>query len=163
MSAIAVLPVVLPVVAPAVGGAAVAVWPVVATAAAAVASSLGFVSVGAGTKTNTENMTEVDVSVENAAEVAADVGIGDELVFAKEDIQLVVARSTTGQVSLKVRGCNRTEQELRVLGKQLVNKLTQQYAYHRLVTELKQRDFNVVAEEMEKDGTVRLQVRTFQS
>jgi len=44
----------------------------------------------------------------------------------------------------------------------MANRLVQQYAYHRLITKLKEQNFNIVGEEVEQDGTVRLQVRTFQ-
>ena len=152
MSAIIVLPILIP--------AGAAAWPAIAAAAAAAASVMGFA--GASTRQDTEEMTEVELPVSSSESVAEDMALGEELVFTKDYVQVAFFRNAQGQVSLKVRGRGKTEGELRALGQQLADGLTQQYAYHRLVTELKRRNFNVVGEEVEQDGTVRLQVRTFQ-
>jgi hypothetical protein len=48
------------------------------------------------------------------------------------------------------------------MGEALAQKLVQQYAYHRLVSEMKVRNMNVIEEELEEDGTVRMRVRVIQ-
>ena len=152
MSAIIVLPVILP--------AAAAAWPAVAAAAAAAAGALGFAAAGASTDAQAES--EVEVPMENSEAVTEGLALGEELVFTRGDVQVTVGRDARGKVSVKVRGCAHAEAELREIGQELTNKLAQQYAYHRLMTELKQRNFTVVGEQVEDDGTVRVQVRTFQ-
>jgi len=160
MSALVVLPIVLPALMPAAGAAVATVWPAVAAAAAAAVGSLGFAAVRVDGVT--EQMTEVEIPVDNTTDVVQGVVLGEDLVFAKDDVMVVFSRTTTGQVTVKVSASGRSEAELRVLGREIVDKLLQQYAYNRLVTELKERSFNVVGEDVEQDGTVRLQVRTFQ-
>jgi hypothetical protein len=41
----------------------------------------------------------------------------------------------------------------------LIGRVTQQYAYHRIVTELKERNMVVLQEEVAEDKSVRIRVR----
>jgi len=152
MSAIVLLPVILP-------GAAAA-WPVIATAAAATAAAMGFAA--AGTESSVKATLEVELQTPTEESVSEEVGLGEELVFAREGCEVIFARDAAGKVSVRVRGENKTEAELREIGERMSGGLVQQYAYHRIITELKDRDLNVVNEETDEDGTVRLKVRVFQ-
>lgn len=152
MSAIVVLPILIP--------AASAAWPAIAAAAAAAASALGYAA--ARTKRTVQGSVEVELPVEQGAEVSEEVALGEELVFARGGVSVRFLRDTRGRVAVKISGEGKSEAELRALGEKLVAGLAQQYAYHRLMTELKSRNFNVVDEQVEEDGTVRLQVRVFQ-
>ncbi len=152
MSAIVIIPVLIP--------AASALWPVVAAAAAAAAGTLGFSAVRKKPKAKAD--TEVDVPMENTEVGVEALGEQQELAFTKGDIQVTFHRNAEGKVGVRVCGSGRTEAELRAFGQQMADQLTQQYAYNRLVTELKARHFNVVNEDVEEDGTIRLQVRVFQ-
>ena len=152
MSAIIVLPILIP--------PAMAAWPILVAAAGAAATALGFAATR--TEEEVEVMVEVELAVDNAAAVTDQLAVGQELVFAREDVQLIVFRDVGGKVGVRVCGRNKTEAELQAIGQEMANALTQQYAYHRLKTELEARHFSVVGEEVEEDGTVRLQVRTFQ-
>ena len=81
MSAIVVLPILIP--------PAIAAWPIVVTAAGAAAAALGF----AATKTAEEadSMTEVELPVANAAAVADQLATGEELVFTRDDVQVIIS------------------------------------------------------------------------
>lgn len=150
MSAIVVIPILIP-----------AAWPAIAAAAAAAATALGFAAAKGKAKTSVKSSTEVELAVSNSEAFNDEVALGEQLTFAKGDIQITFFRNSRGKVGVKVRGSGKTEEQLRTIGQQAVNGLTQQYAYHRLVTELKKQNFTVVDEKVEADGTVRLQVRTF--
>ena len=50
---------------------------------------------------------------------------------------------------------------MRAVAEEVARRLAQQYAYHRLVTEMKARGMSIVDEEVERDGTVRMQVRVY--
>ncbi len=151
MSAIIVLTVGIP--------AASAAWPVVAAAAVSAGAALGFTAVQA--EQDTKTMNEVEVTVRNSQSVTGEIPLGEEIVLSKGGVKVVFSRDTNGQVAVKVSGSGKSDAELRAIGQEMADKLVQQYAYHRLVTELKQQNFNVVDEAVEEDGTVRLQVRTF--
>ena len=53
----------------------------------------------------------------------------------------------------------KSEEELRELGETMAGRIMQQYAFHRVVAEMRERNMNIVEEEVEEDGTVRLLVR----
>ena len=152
MSAIVVLPIIIP--------AAPALWPALVSAAAAAASAMGYAA--AKTRAGVDDALEVEISVENAEAVTGEMILGEERAFVKEDVEIRFGRGTDGRAVVKVRGCGHTEEELTRIGAQFAQTLTRQYVYHRLMKKLKERNFNVVGEEVEEDGTVRLQVRTFQ-
>jgi hypothetical protein len=152
VSAIIILPVVIP--------AAAAAWPLIAAAAAAAASALGYAATGSAQQA--AGATEVELALENCEAVTQGLALGESLSFAKDDVTVTFFRDTRGRVAVKVAGRGRSPAELKAIGQKLAQGLTQQYAYHRLVTELKSRNFNVVDEQVEEDGTVRLQVRTYQ-
>ncbi|MFC1671646.1 DUF1257 domain-containing protein [Planctomycetota bacterium] len=152
MSAIILLPVIIPAVA--------AAWPVVATAAAAAAAAMGYASIRSSSEV--KGGVEVEIPVENSEAVTGDMALGEELVFAKDDVRVIFFRNVEGRVAVKVCGKGKSEDELGAIGREVSRKLVQQYAYHRVVSELKQRNLSVVQEDVEEDGTVRLQVRTYQ-
>ncbi len=137
-----------------------AAWPVITAAAAAAASALGFAAVR--TRQEVEAANEAEVDLQNAEAVAAQLNLGEEVVFARGDVQVVVFRNTEGRVGVRAMAKGKSEAELREIAQQMANALTQQYAYNQLMEELKNRNFAVVGEDVEADGTVRLHVRTFQ-
>lgn len=152
MSAIIILPVLIPAVP--------ALWPVVAAAAAAAASAMGFAAAKSGGKVQAQ--AEVELCVQNAEAVTGEMAAGEALVFVREGVQASFARDAAGKLAVRVAGEGKSEAELRAIGQRMADGLVQQYAYHRLVTELKQRRFNVVDEDVDADGTVRLHVRVYQ-
>lgn len=103
----------------------------------------------------------VDLCVNNPSEVAGDLAPGQSVSFSKPGLKVVFFQDIDGQIGVRVTG-RESEAELKRMGEALAQKLVQQYAYHRLVTEMKARNMNVVEEEVEQDGTVRLRVRVIQ-
>ncbi|MCP4691283.1 MAG: DUF1257 domain-containing protein [Desulfobacterales bacterium] len=129
-------------------------------AAAAAAGSLGFAALRPGT--TVAGVNQVELPLENSEAITDSLSLDQELTFEKEGVKLVFGRDAGGRMSLKVSGEGKSEAELEAIGRQMADGVTRQYAYHRLMTEIKDRNFNVVSERVEADGTVRLRVRTFQ-
>jgi hypothetical protein len=149
--------------------AAVSTWPAVVAAVAAAASAMGFVaakaaqeqSVKVGEAVNAAVRTEVELTVENAQTVTEDLREGQEMVFRKADIEVVFCRSIDGKPGVRVRGLGHSRGELEAIGKEFCKNVTQAYAYHRVMTKLRQQKFNVLAEEKAADGTVKLKVSIY--
>ena len=152
MSAIIVMPVLIP--------AATAAWPVLATAAAAAATSLGFAVAPSTALAEEEERRCVDVELTNAEALTQGMNRNEQLVFERNGAIINVHRNQDGRIAVKVMGQG-AEEELRAIGQEMSNALVRQYAYHQLVTELKQREFALVDEATEDDGTIRLRVRAF--
>ena len=66
-----------------------------------------------------------------------------------------------GGLRVCMEGENRSKAELRKIGQELVDRVTQQYVYNRMVTELKQQHMNIVSEEVAEDRTVKIRVRNW--
>ena len=154
MSAVVIVPIILPVIAP-------VAWPLFATAAVAAAASLGFAALSAK-NANSTTTTSVELGTDNLQELQAGLSHGESLVFGKDGVTIEVLRNATGKISVRVEGCHRSKAELRQIGEAMVGRLVQQYAYHRVVTELQQRNMPPVEQEVEEDGTVHLKVRIYQ-
>jgi hypothetical protein len=48
---------------------------------------------------------------------------------------------------------------LRRLGEELIGRVTQQYAYHRVISELKERQMDIVGERVGEDQSIKIRVR----
>jgi hypothetical protein len=62
---------------------------------------------------------------------------------------------------LSGQGKGHSKAELRKIGQELIDCVTQQYVYHRVITEMKQRNMHVVSEEVAEDRTVKIRVRNW--
>ena len=153
MSCVIVIPIIIP--------AASAAWPAIAIAATAAASALGFAVAKSSAEVEVEVEEEVEVLLENSEAVTQGLAHGEELVFEKGNAKIKFARSYDGKLSVHVSGKGLSKTELHEMGEKFGQSITQQYVYNRLVTEMKNRDMNLVGEEIDEDGTVRIQVRTY--
>jgi hypothetical protein len=140
----------------------IAGWPAITAAVTAAVGSLGF-SVAQGlapTAQRIETTTRCEVDVEDSEILESSAGSGEELVVVKDGIRAVFSRDARGAHKLSLEGKNLTTAELKQLGDELVGRVTQQYAYHRIVTELKSRNMAIVEEEVQADRTVKIRVRS---
>ena len=117
-------------------------------------------------ESHTESHTEtsqgknsVDLAMGNAGKVID--GVGQSMTFSGDGVTVVFRQDASGNTGVTVHG-DRDEEELREIGEKLASAIIQQYAYHRIVTEMKGRGMNIVEEEVEEDGTVRMHVRVYQ-
>ena len=153
MSCIVVIPVVV--------AASPAVAPALGAAAAAAAAALGFAATRARERVSDdvdEEEVECDVACEEVSETLL---MGETMTFEREGIIIQVTRDERGRTSVRVKGEGHSKSELKAIGEQMVEQITQQYAYHRVKSLLAEKDLNVVGEEVDEDGSVHLKVRTY--
>jgi hypothetical protein len=148
------------VVAPAV----IASWPVITAAVTAAVGSMGFAMTRDCTVEDEEQSTtnRAEIELENS-EILADASAGGEQKFTVERDGIVASftKDARGALRVCVEGEGLSKSQLRGIGEELIGRVTQQYAYHRLVTEMKQRNMTVVHEEVDADRTVRIRVRNW--
>ena len=58
-----------------------------------------------------------------------------------------------------VEGEHLSKSELRQIGEELVGRVTQQYVYNKLMTELTERNVAVVDQEVTADQTIKIRIR----
>ncbi|MDI6784664.1 MAG: hypothetical protein QME64_11310 [bacterium] len=83
------------------------------------------------------------------------------LQFNKEGISISLFKDDRGKYSLKLTASGKTSDELKAIGTDMKERITQQYVYHKVLTGLKNKRYVVVAEEMNTERTVRVVLRRY--
>jgi len=139
--------------------------PVILAAATSAAASLGF------------NLASQKVEESLPEQVQEENAVGFDLPDAEGFRQLldqngpfiltrpdatIIIQNKGRSVHLEVRGLA-PEDELETLGRQLIQTVSQHYAYDRVMSDLKARGFDALEESTEEDGTIKLKLRRWDS
>jgi hypothetical protein len=133
-------------------------WPVIVAAVSAAASTLGFAAVRdqtLGTQSDATTRTELEVE---DSEVFAD-GLPQEVVLERDGVRARFTHDESGALKLCMEGEHLSKSELRRVGEELLGRVTQQFVYHKLMTEMQARHMNVIEEEVTEDRTIRIRLR----
>ena len=84
-----------------------------------------------------------------------------ELKFSKENISISLFKDERDNYALKVTGSGKTIDELKTIGTDMKDRITQQYVYHKVVSGLKSKRYVVVNEAMNVERTVRVVLRRY--
>jgi hypothetical protein len=142
----------------------IASWPAISAAVTAAIGTLGFTlaRAAAGTKAaasaGTVNRAEIEVE---DSEILGATGVEQTIVVERAGVRAIFSRDARGALKVCMEGQNHSKAELQRIGEELLGGVTQQYAYHRIVTELKERNMTIVDEEVSADRTVKIRVKSF--
>jgi Protein of unknown function (DUF1257) len=142
----------------------IAGWPVITAAVTAAVASMGFNIVqtkavnAVRAEARADTRTRVEMELEQS-EILADAIQGQQIVVEKGGVRAIFSRDLRGALKLCVEGDHLSKVELKRIGQELIDRVTQQYVYHRVVTELKDRNMQIVEEQVGEDRTVRIKVR----
>ena len=146
----------------------IANWPAITAVVAAAVGTLGFSAVqgvqAAASQVAASQVattTREEIEVENSDILANASGRSEEIVVEREGIRAVFSRDARGSLRVCMEGKGHSKAELRRIGQDLVDRVTQQYVYHRVITEMKERNMHVVSEEVAEDRTVKIRVRNW--
>ncbi|HEX3601240.1 MAG TPA: DUF1257 domain-containing protein [Lacipirellulaceae bacterium] len=142
----------------------IANWPAITAAVAAAVGSIGFsavqqrgsIEVGRSSTVNRE-----EIEVEDSDILQGTEGTTEQMVVERDGVRATFSRDARGALKLCLEGGGLSKAQLRKLGEDLIGRVTQQYAYHRIVTELKQRNMTIVDEQVTTDQTVKIRVRNW--
>jgi hypothetical protein len=140
----------------------IASWPAITAAVTAAVGTMGFAAARscetqADSTVSTRNREEIEVEDSEVLDQAA--GSGQEIVVERDGVRATFRRDARGALRVCMEGDGLSKGELRRLGEELIGRVTQQYVYHRVVTEMKGRNMAIVDEEIAADRTVRIRVR----
>jgi hypothetical protein len=139
-------------------------WPVITAAVMATVGTMGFSVVNGpdqDRRRQASGLTRAEIEVEDA-EILAEAGsTAEELVVERDGVLAVFSRDARGALKVCMEGRNCSKGELKRIGEELIGRVTQQYVYHRVVTELKDRNMAIVNEEVTADSSVRIRVRNW--
>jgi hypothetical protein len=138
----------------------IAGWPVLTAAVTAAVSSMGFsvLTANSGQAQKQPGMNRAEIEVEDS-EILAEAAPSEQLVVERAGVRAIFSRDARGALKLCMEGEALSKSELKKLGQELIGRVTQQYVYHRIVTELKERNMTIVDEQVSADRTVTLRVR----
>lgn len=141
----------------------IASWPAITAAVAGAAAALGM----AVKQSVQESLEQANAEVEQSVEVelaqsqilAQSIATGKEIVVTKDNVELRVSRDQRGRCVVCAKGLGYSKAELKQIAEQFTQKLTQCFTYNRVVSELKNKNFQIVNEEVTEDESVRINVR----
>ena len=138
-------------------------WPAITAAVAAAAAALGMAvkeSVHESVEqANAEVAQSVEVELAESQVLAQSMATGKEIVVTKDNVELRVSRDQRGRCVVCAKGLGRSKAELKQIAEEFTQKLTQCFTYNRVVSELKNKNFQIVNEEVTEDESVRINVR----
>jgi ABC-type transporter MlaC component len=148
----------------------IASWPAITAAAAGAAAAMGLaVHSAAKEEARTQAASEearqvntVEVEMTNST-VTESVAAGQQMVLTRGNVTLRVGRDARGRCTVCATGKGHSKAELKAIAEEFSQRLTQCYAYNRVMSELKARNFQVVNQEKMEDGTVRVHVRRWEA
>jgi hypothetical protein len=141
----------------------IANWPAITAVVTAAVGTLGFSAVQGLEKQTTQvsGTTREEIEVDNSEILENAAGRSEEIVVEREGLRAVFSRDGRGALKVCMEGKGHSKAEMRKIGQDLVDRVTQQYVYHRVITELKERNMHVASEEVAEDRTVKIRVRNW--
>ncbi len=135
-------------------------WPVIASAVAGAANAMGFAVVGSETTTDESSAeTTVETAVPNSEVVAEEMKPGQKIRIVREGITVEFGIDERGACTVCVSGKGQTKADLKRIGDEVAGRVVQQFAYHKLMTELKKRNYDIVEEGVQEDDSIQVRVK----
>jgi hypothetical protein len=139
-------------------------WPAITAAVTAAVGSMGFAIATEGLevpKAKVEEPTRAEIEVEESEIMQEGVGTRQQVGAERDGVKATFTRDARGGLKLCMEDKNHrlSKSELKKMGQDLLGRVTQQYVYHKLVSELKERNMTIVDEEVAADRTVKLRIR----
>jgi Protein of unknown function (DUF1257) len=141
----------------------IASWPLMSAAITAAVGTMGFAAAqnqGPRVRQIIDPKTRAEIELEDSEILAGTTGSGQEMVVERDGIRAIFGRDARGALKLCIEGTGQSKAELKRIGEALVGRVTQQYAYHRLMSELKDRRMTIVEERVGDDQAIHIRVRT---
>src|SRR5262245_14927529 len=125
-------------------------WPAIASAVVGVASAMGFtVLTPQNVPEKTPTRKRVESEVPNSEIIDEALNRGQKMRIQKDDVIIEFGRDERGICTVCVSGEKHSKAELERIGEEVTGRIVQQFAYHKLMTELKNRHYKIVDESVE--------------
>ncbi len=140
----------------------IANWAAITAAVTVAVVTLGFSAVQEDeAQQQLAGTTREEINVDNSEILPNAAGRDEQIVVERKGLRAVFSRDGRGALRVCMEGHGYSKADLRKIGQELVDRVTQQYVYHRVITEMKQRNMHVVSEEVAEDRTVKIRVRNW--
>jgi len=151
------------IVVPVVAGA----WPVISAAVIAACAGMGYAAVRRAEDNfgfdeipiPTDGSRAVMLTMDDSQVVTDTLMRGDSFTFTRDGVTATFRVDGRGACTVHVAGTGRSDAELEAEGRNLMDRVRQQYAYAKVMAELEERGFHVVDQEVQKNRSIRIRVR----
>ncbi len=133
-------------------------WPFFMAAASSVALRLGYHLQKEQIEETEETRQKVEVDVKDSNILSESMIYEETFTIQAGDVDVTFMKTPRGKVKMVVTGDNHSHEELREIGNDILDKVTQQYTLTKVKKELESRGFEINEEENLKDGSVKLNV-----
>ncbi len=138
-------------------------WPAISAAAMGAAAAMGFSVVGGATAEQAQQKRaakrKVESELPNSEIFAETMTRGQKIVIQRDDVTIEIGQDERGACTVSACSDKRTDSELRQIGEEVGGRIVQQFAYHKLMTELKRRNASIVEESVMQDQSIQVRVR----
>ncbi|MBA3685144.1 MAG: hypothetical protein H0W72_07890 [Planctomycetes bacterium] len=139
----------------------IASWPTIAASVAVVAAAMGYTQVAESIREKQfAGGTCVDIEVDHVDAVADTMGRDQSIVIERQGVRVTFSKDARGRFKTAVHG-SLAKAELAAIGREISQRVVQQYVYRRLADELGAQGFVTVHEEQAPDQTIKLHVKRF--
>ena len=141
----------------------IANWSAISAAVVGAVGVLGFSTVNEAVESShrVAGTNRAEIELEESEILEGTGGSGEQIVVQRDDVRAIFTRDARGALKVCVEGHGHSKAELKQIGEELIGRVTQQYVYHRVVTELANRNMAIVGEEVTEDRTVKIRVRNW--
>ncbi|OHB56749.1 MAG: hypothetical protein A2Y07_11805 [Planctomycetes bacterium GWF2_50_10] len=136
-------------------------WPTIAPAVIGAAAALGFVVRKTANELKEEEHTQietVELELEKSSVAAQNLAGMNEMVLEKDNVQLRVRTDEMNRCVICATG-GKSKGELAEIAEEFKGKLNQVFVYNKVMTELKNKGFNVTNQEVLSDQSIKINVR----
>jgi hypothetical protein len=142
-------------------------WPLISAAIVAAGAAMGYQAtksleeriVNAGVAGSEPLHRSVRLRMENSQVVSDTLMRGEEFTMEKNGMRATFRVDGRGACVVHMDGDGKTEAELEAAGRELMDKVRQQFAYSKVMAELEERGFQVVQQEVQENQSIRISVR----
>lgn len=134
-------------------------WPLLAAAAAAAAQALGYRLLQAETEAQAEKQAsacQVELTLDNSDVLEETLARGRSVILEKDEVRLTFRRGVRGEVSVSAESQSLSQADLQAQGQEFLNRVVQQYAYDKLMTELRGEGYVMAEEQVTEEGRIHL-------
>lgn len=134
-------------------------WPMIASAVASAAGAMGFAMAGTMPAEEATEKRSVETEIADSEVIAEELARGEKIRIQRGDITIEFGVDERGRCSVCVTGESHSKAELRKIGEEVAGRVVQQFAYHKLMSELKERDYHILEERVEEDDSIQVRIR----
>lgn len=140
----------------------IANWSVISAAVMGAIGTVGFTAVAEQmNEERASGVTRAEIELEDSEVLEAAGGSGETIVVERDECRAIFSRDARGTLKVCVEGSGYSKAQLKAIGEELIGRVTQQYVYNRVVTELHDRNMTIVSEDVAADQTVKIRVRNW--